>query len=196
VLVELGVRRARALVLSINDPAALARTIHIARQLNPDLYILARTRYVAELQHLCELGADEVVPDEFEASLQLGANLMHHFNLSEGHILHVLADLRQEHYTSMVNADISTQGLSVLTGGRLEYQAMPDDSPCLDASLAELDLRQKTGVTVVAVIRDERTIYNPSGGFRLQKGDTLMLMGSNEEVAQVCELLHGRALAT
>ncbi len=194
-LVELGIKRARALVLSINDPAALARTIHIARQLNPDLYILARTRYVAELQQLCALGADEVVPDEFEASLQLGANLMHHFSLSEGHILHVLAELRQEHYTSMVNADISTQGLSVLTGGRLEYQAMPDDSPCLDASLAELDLRQKTGVTVVAIIRQERTIYNPSGGFRLLQGDTLMLMGNSKEVARVCDLLHGRSIS-
>jgi len=194
VLLELGIKRARALVLSINDPAALARTIPTARRLNQDLYILARTRYVGELESLCALGANEVVPDEFESSLQLGANLMHNFKLSEGHIRHFISELRQEHYTSMINADIPTQGLSVLHGGRLEYQAMPDDSPCLDASLAELDLRQKTGVTVVGIIREERTIYNPSGGFRLHQGDTLMLLGNPEEVVQACEMLHGHPL--
>lgn len=194
VLHELGVQRAKALVLSINDPAALARAIPTARHHNPDLYILARTRYVAELQHLCALGANEVVPDEFEASLQLGANLMHRFEFSEGHILHVISELRKEHYTSMVDADIPTQGLSVLKGGRLAYQAVPDDSPCLGSSLAEMDLRRQTGVTVVGVIRHNQTIYSPSGSFRLELGDTLMLLGSNEEVAQVCELLHGHPL--
>jgi CPA2 family monovalent cation:H+ antiporter-2 len=190
----LGVERASALVLAINDPAALARTISIARQSNPDLYILARTRYVAELEHLCRLGADEVIPDEFEASLQLGANLMRRFKLGEGRILHVLSELRQQHYNSMVRADAPIHGLSVLEGGRLDYQAVPDDSPCLNASLAEIDLRKRTGVTVVGVIRQERTIYSPAGSFRIEEGDTLMLLGSNEDVLHAGELLHGHLL--
>ncbi|MCD6526010.1 MAG: cation:proton antiporter [Desulfuromonas sp.] len=191
VLHELGINRARALVLSINDPAALARTIRIARQSNPELYILARTRYVAELEHLRELGADEIVPDEFEASLQLGSKLMHRFSLSEGRILHLLAELRQEHYASMVNTDTTTKGLSVLEGGRLEYQAVPDDSPYLGASLAEIDLRNQSGVTVVGIIRKERTIYSPAGSFRIEQGDTLMLLGAGDDMLQASEVLHG-----
>jgi CPA2 family monovalent cation:H+ antiporter-2 len=194
VLQELGVMRAKALVLAINDPAALARTISIARQSNPDLYILARTRYVAELEHLCQLGADEVIPDEFEASLQLGANLMRRFSRSEGHILHVLSELRQQHYTSMRHKGVPSHGLSILEGGRLDYQAVPDDSPYLGASLAEIDLRNLTGVTVVGVIRQERTIYNPAGSFCIEPGDTLMLLGSTEDVQRASELLHGHPL--
>ena len=194
ILLELGIKRAKALVLSINDPAALARSISTARQINPDLYILARTRYVAELDHLRKLGADVVIPDEFEASLQLGNNLMHRFNLSEGRILHVLAKLRQQHYSSMVATDTPNHGLSVLEGGRLEYQAMPDDSPYLGASLAEIDLRNQTGVTVVGIIRQERTIYSPSGTFRLEHGDTLMLLGNEDGVLHAIEQLHGHPL--
>ncbi len=195
VMHELGIERARALVLAINDPAALARTIGIARQTNPELYILARTRYVAELEHLRRLGADEVIPDEFEASLQLGANLMRHFARSEGRILHLLAEMRQEHYRSMVHADEApTHGLSVLEGGQLEYRAVPDDSPSLGASLAEIDLRNQTGVTVVGVIRQERTIYSPPASFRLEPGDTLMLLGTDEDVLRAGELLHGHPL--
>jgi CPA2 family monovalent cation:H+ antiporter-2 len=194
VLHELGVQRARALVVAINDPAAMVRTISIARQSNPELYILARTRYVAELEHLFEHGADEVIPDEFEASLQLGANLMRRFHQSEGRILHMLAELRQEHYTSMVRADAPTHGLSVLEGGLLEYQAMPENSPCIGASLAEIDLRNRTGTTVVGIIRRERTIYSPAGSLRLEAGDTLMLLGSGADVSRAAELLHGRPI--
>ena len=194
VLHELGVKRAKALVLAINDPAALARTISIARQNNPDLYILARTRYVAELEHLCQLGADEVIPDEFEASLQLGANLMRRFNRSEGRILHILSDLRQKHYSSMMHSEAPSHSLSILEGGRLDYQAVPDDSPYLGVSLAGIDLRRLTGVTVVGVIRQERTIYNPAGSFCIEPGDTLMLLGSTENVLRASELLHGHPL--
>ncbi len=192
VLHELGVDRARALVLAINDPAALARTISTARQSNPDLYILARTRYVAELEPLCQLGADEVIPDEFEASLQLGANLMRRFSLSEGRILHVLADLRQQHYASLTRGDAPPHGLSVLEGGQLDYLAVPEDSPGLGTSLAEINLRNRTGVTVVGVIRQERTIYSPAGSFRIEQGDTLMLLGSREDLRRAGELLHGQ----
>jgi len=194
VMHELGIARARALVLAINDPAALARTVSTARKSNPELYILARTRYVAELDHLCELGADEVIPDEFEASLQLGANLMRRFNLNEGRILHFLSELRQEHYTSMVRGETAAQGLSVLEGGRLEYQALPDDSPCIGSSLADLDLRNQTGTTVVGIIRQERTIYSPAASFTLEQGDTLMLLGTREDVARASEVLHGHPL--
>jgi len=194
VMKELGIERAQALVVAINDPAALARTISTARKCNPELYILARTRYVAELEQLCALGADEVIPDEFEASLQLGANLMRRFKQSEGRILHILSELRQEHYNSMLRADAPTHGLSVLEGGRLEYQAVPDDSPCIGMSLAEIDLRNQSGATVVGVIRQERTIYSPSASFRIEQGDTLMLLGTDDDVKRAGEIMHGHPL--
>lgn len=194
VLLEVGIERAKALVLSINDPAAAARTIGTARQLNSKLTILVRTRYVAELEHLHNLGADVVIPDEFEASLQLGNNLMHRFNLNEGRILHAISQLRQQHYNSMVTANAPAQGLSVLDSGQLDYLALPDNSPYLNASLAEIDLRNQAGVTVVGVIRKERTIYNPSGSFRIEQGDTLMLLGANDDMLQASEVLHGHPL--
>jgi CPA2 family monovalent cation:H+ antiporter-2 len=85
-------------------------------------------------------------------------------------------------------------GLSILEGGRLDYLAVPNDSPCLGDSLAEIDLRKLTGVTVVGVIRQERTVYSPAGSFRIEQGDTLMLLGSSEDVLRAGELLHGHPL--
>ena len=134
-----------------------------------------------------------MVPDEFEASLQLGANLIRRFHRTEGRILHVLSEMRQQHYSSMLRSESPSHGLSILEGGRLDYQAVPDDSPHLGASLAKIDLRNLTGVTVVGVIRQERTIYNPPGAFCIEQGDTLMLLGSSDDVLLASELLHGHS---
>ena len=198
VLEGAGLGRARALVLAINDPSALARAIRTAREHHPGLYILARTRFVGELDYLTALGADEVIPDEFESSLQLTAVLLRRFGLAEGRILQLLATLRREHYQKFrrveeIPPDLAGY-LSVLEGGRIEFQAVPADSPCLGQSLADLAFRSHTGATVVGVVRHERTIYSPEASLRLEQGDTLMLLGTEDNLNRARHLLHGQDL--
>ena len=195
VLEGAGIHSARALVLAINDPAALARAIPAARELNPNLYIVARTRYVAEIDDLLEAGADEVLPDEFGAGLELSTFLMQHFRGSEGRILKILDEIRDEHHLRYRKPDTQsrklTSALSVMNGAEVELQAVPDDSPCFGSSLAELDFRATTGATVVGIIRDKRTTHNPGPSLRLNRGDTLMLLGDPESIHKARELLHG-----
>ena len=195
VLEELGIKRARALVLAINDPGALSRAIRAGRELNSKLYILARTRYRAELDYLRELGADEVIPDELEASLQLSNYLLRRFGIAEGRIMQHLARLRRAHYSQLRSpqegASAEAPPLSVLEGGQVEFQAVPDDSPCLGRTLAELAFRSSTGSMVLGVLRHERTLYNVSPDLKLEQGDTLILLGSDEEIERARELLHG-----
>jgi CPA2 family monovalent cation:H+ antiporter-2 len=195
VLEGLGIKRARALVLAVNDPGALSRAIRAGRELNPELYILARTRYRAELDYLCELGADEVIPDELEASLQLSNYLLRRFGIAEGQIMQHLTRLRRAHYSQLYaprqGSSTEAPALSVLEGGQVEFQAVPGDSPCLDRTLAELAFRSNTGAMVLGVLRHERTIYNVSPDFQLKQGDTLILLGSEEEIQRAREMLHG-----
>ncbi|HYE14884.1 MAG TPA: cation:proton antiporter, partial [Pyrinomonadaceae bacterium] len=63
-----GVERARILVIAISDPVATRHTASLVRQMNPDIHIIVRTRYMSELQDLRALGADDVIPEEFETS--------------------------------------------------------------------------------------------------------------------------------
>ena len=191
VLAELGVERARALVLAINDPAALCRAIRAGRELGPDLFILARTRFLAELDRLRELGADEIIPDELEAGLQLSAVLLRRLGVGEGRALQLLAGLRREHYASLRRPSPGSTSFGRLPEGQFDFQAIPDDSPCLDHSLAELAFRTRTGATVAGVIRGERTLYSPPADFVLKRGDTLILLSDDEAVLRVRELLSG-----
>ncbi|TYO97473.1 Kef-type potassium/proton antiporter (CPA2 family) [Geothermobacter ehrlichii] len=199
VLERVGIERARALVLAINDPSALASTIQAARELNDRLYILVRTRFVLDLDRLCEFGADEVIPDEFEASLQMAACLLRRFAIPEGKTLKLIASLRQEHYGGLREpaappADLAGY-LSVLREGRIEFRPLPEGSPCLGRTLAELQFRGRTGAMVVGVVRKERILYNPAAELRLEEGDTLMLLGASEDLDRACQLLHGELTA-
>ena len=98
VLEGAGIHRACALVLAINDPAALARAIPAARELNPQLYILARTRYAAEIDDLLAAGADEVLCDELGAGLELSTFLAKQLHLTEGRLLKFMSAIRDEHH--------------------------------------------------------------------------------------------------
>ncbi|MGH7828987.1 MAG: cation:proton antiporter, partial [Candidatus Binatia bacterium] len=71
VLRKVEIEQARVLVIAISDPVATARIVSQARSLNPDLYIIVRTRYVAEIEHLYQLGANQVIPEEFETSVEI-----------------------------------------------------------------------------------------------------------------------------
>jgi len=198
VLEGAGIHKARAMVLAINDTSALARAIPTARELNPDLYILARTNFVTNIDQLMRLGADEIITDEFGAGLEMATFLLRRFSVPDGRVLKILSSLREEHQQRYKQHDGQTRNLtgylSVLDGGEIEILAVPDDSPCLGKSLAELNFRTVTGCSIMGVIRQERVDYNPSAEMRLEIGDTLMLLGEDEGLRKVRQFLHGHAV--
>jgi CPA2 family monovalent cation:H+ antiporter-2 len=71
ILIHANINEARIVVVVINDPAAVRRITTLAHRLNPKAHIIVRTRYINELQSLFELGADDVVPEEFETSVEI-----------------------------------------------------------------------------------------------------------------------------
>ncbi len=199
VLEGAGIHRARALVLAVNDPAAQARAIPIARELNPDLYILARTRYVAEVEDLLANGADEVIPDELGAGIELSTFLMRRFDiLPGGRLMKLLTAIREEHHLRYHQGEVAATPpgsyLSLLKGSEIDLQAVPDDSPHLGRTLIDLDLPQATGATVGGIIRQQRIIYTLGAETALERGDTLMLLGSAAQIEAAREFLHGHPL--
>ena len=70
------IAHARALVLLINDPPAARSAISAAREENPDIPILVRTRYLAEREQLLALGATQVICEELESGVEMSANVL------------------------------------------------------------------------------------------------------------------------
>ncbi len=148
------------------------------------------------MDYLHEIGASEVIADELEASLQLSSFLLHRFEVPGDMVQQLQAALREEQAHRRdrgeeIEPDKIPGYFSVLREGNIELQAIPEDSPCIGRSLAELNFRSQTGAMVVGAIRRDRTIPNPEPDFRIDRGDTLMLLGAADEILKAREFIHG-----
>ena len=76
VLQSVGVRDASVIVFAISSPADERRGVNAARQLNPDVRCVVRTRFVREMEPLRDLGASDVVVEEYEATLEVFARVL------------------------------------------------------------------------------------------------------------------------
>ncbi len=56
---------------------------------------------------------------------------------------------------------------------------IPAPTPWQDKSLIELNVRAKVGVTILAVKRESEITVSPNADFRIQKGDTLVVLGDS-----------------
>ena len=109
ILHKIGIERARLLVIAISDPVSTRRIVAIARSENPDLYILVRTRYLIEVDDLKALGADEVIPEEFETSIEIFSRVLHRYNFPGNVILDMVEKIRSDSYTALRNVELPKQ---------------------------------------------------------------------------------------
>jgi CPA2 family monovalent cation:H+ antiporter-2 len=76
VLLHAGVLRAAVLVVAISDQLATRHAVALARELRPELHLIVRTRYLSEVPELYKLGATQVIPEEFETSIEIFARVL------------------------------------------------------------------------------------------------------------------------
>lgn len=196
VLDHAGLRRARLIVIVISDPAATQRIVETARRLNPGIYIISRTRFLTQLEPLFELGADEVVPEDYEASVEVVARVLSRYLVPKDDIERFLAGLRSDHYRMLrsLSQEAPTMGMPSLEIPDTEIAAIRihPDSVVTGKSLAETELRRKYGVTALALRRNQHVAPNPSADDKLEADDVLVLFGSPEDIARATAVLRGR----
>jgi len=98
VLAHAGLGRARAYVVAISDPASTRRSVRVARELAPDVQIFVRTEYLTEVDELKGLGADEVIPAEFETALALFERVLDIYEVPEETVDDLVDKMRLEKY--------------------------------------------------------------------------------------------------
>lgn len=101
VLRAAGVERALAVVITVDEPDAASRTVHVVRGLVPELPVVARARDLEQCELLARVGATAVVPEVVEGSLQLGAALLRQLGGSPDEVEQSLEVLRGEAYARL-----------------------------------------------------------------------------------------------
>ncbi|MFO7802653.1 MAG: cation:proton antiporter [Desulfovermiculus sp.] len=186
VLEHAGVRKARILALVIADPAAIRHITDTAHRLNPGLHIVARTRFVSEIEPLRELGAREVIPEEFETSVEIFNRVLSAYLVPRRDIDRFSAEVRAEGYGLLRRMEGSWEpscDISSVCSGFDVVAMKLDPGAQLDGkSLQEVELRKMHGLNVVAVQREGQMVPNPDAGFRLQAKDVVYVFAEQANV--------------
>ncbi|MDF2952825.1 MAG: Kef-type K+ transport system [Thermodesulfobacterium sp.] len=186
ILRKLGIQNAKALVIVIGDNISARKITLFARKENPNLYIIVRTRFVAEIEDFVKLGANEVIPEEFEASIEIFAKVLHYYKVPRNVILDLLESIRKNHYkafrTPVKPLLTSIENLEFLREVVTETYLVKKESPLVGLTLKALDLRSKTGATIIAIKRNEEFIVNPSPNLTFKENDILILIGTETQL--------------
>lgn len=186
ILHKLNVEKARLLVVAISDPASARRIVAIAKKETPDLYIIVRTRYLAEIDDLKTLGANEVIPEEFETSIEIFSRVLHKYNFPYNVILDMADKIRSDSYTALRGIKLPKKNLfekcEWLPEMEMDGFRVSQESHLAGKSIGELQIRKRTGVTIIAVRREAEVFTNPGPEFRFNSGDTILFTGNMESM--------------
>jgi len=192
VLESAEVHTAKLCVVVMNDAGVVPQLIYQARYLNPTLQIIVRTRYLSAMEDLQEAGADIVVPEEVETSVRIFSHVLGAYMIAPEEVERQVQIIREQDY-GIMRGSIQEAHLMVLQGldeEGMHTRAVAVRSGAFAASktLEELALRKHFGITVLAVRRSGRTIASPSGGFVVEVGDRLVLVGTADHFAESADL--------
>ncbi len=193
VLRHMKIEDAKVLVVAISDPFITRRAVQVAKGLNPKLHVVVRTRYLRELEELHQLGADDVVPEEFETSIEIFALVLRTYKLPQDFVTQKAEQVRREGYALLRRSELPELAHHLrggtLTDTEVETCRIDDDSPAQGKTLAEISLRPRTGASVIAWTRAGVIQSNPSEKTRLLAGDIVVLLGSRAQIRQAMGLL-------
>jgi CPA2 family monovalent cation:H+ antiporter-2 len=192
-LIHLGIKTARSVVIAISDASATRRIVELSRKLNPNVYLIARTRYMSEVNPLYSLGANEVIPEEFETSIEIISRVLHNYFIPVNEIEKHISEVRKGGYeifrNVVQNYNVFPELKQHLPDIEIETIRIESISPLAGKSLSEIGFRRKYGVTVLAIQRGARTITNPSGDTQLVAQDIVILIGTRDSIAGVVSVV-------
>ena len=187
ILREVCVDKAKIMVFAISDPETARRGVRAAREMNRDLFIIVRTRYASEVDELIGLGADDVVPEEFETSIEIFTRCLDRFHIPPNIIDAQVKVLRSESYgllrgTCQAFRPAAERITDLLSAGTAETFYVGKGTWPAGKTLKDIGLREVTGATVLAVVRGEESFTSPGGEFTVEAGDTLILVANHKDM--------------
>lgn len=193
ILENVGLARARLLIISHDDrPAALMTLRHAAQFKLP---AVVRTRDQSGVAELFEAGASEVIPEALETSMMLTSHALQTLGVPLHRVTRHLQEQRASHYRmlrELFRGSLDSIQDAGPPGGSegLHSVVLHEGSPAIGQSLAQLDT-EKEQVSITAMVRDEQRRRYPTASTEVQADDVLVLLGTRDNLEKVEHRLTG-----
>lgn len=192
ILETVQISKARAAVIAISDNFATKRIIKNVRSYSDSLYLVVRTRYVKETSELIALGADEVIPEEFETSVQIFTNVLQNFLVPEDDIDLLIEKVRADNYQlfkSELKRPKAFQPNHLTDFNITCLRINTDSNKFLGKPLKELDLRAEYGINILGINRKNEMLESIKPEDYLHQGDLVYVQGNQHQIEQFHKLI-------
>jgi len=187
ILEHAHINKARIMVVAISDAAASRRIVGQARSISSTIHIIVRTRYIIEMEPLYVLGANEVIPEEFETSIEIFSRVLRNYLVPHDQIEQCIGEIRKDSYQmfrSMSKRNIHAVGISsYLVGSELMTCRVQSGSVADGSVLRDGLVRGKSGATILAIKRGDEVISNPDPTWELRINDIVVLLGNPQQLS-------------
>jgi CPA2 family monovalent cation:H+ antiporter-2 len=185
VLEAAGVHTARLALVVVSAAIDVELVVRAVRALNPELHIVARAVRLAQIEHLQRFGIYEIVQPEFEAGLELVRQTLLHFEVPAAEIEHLSDAIRTERYQPFETLHTDARLLGQLRRARnaleIEWLTLPPDVPFAGHAIAASGIRERTGASIAALLRDGALLSNPGPDELLEAGQSVAVLGTPEQ---------------
>ena len=181
---------AEVVVISIGETITALGIIDKVRDLNKHAHIIVRSKNVSNIEDFYKMGANQVIPEEFETAIELFERVLKKLLIPKGEIESAISRIRDDNYGIFLEKEendsvtltdmIPDVEIVALKAGN--YELFPGNS------LKEIRLRKLYGLTVVAVKRDGEILENPGAGFIFNPDDVVYVLGKPERIAQLSQV--------
>ncbi|SIQ94710.1 cation:proton antiporter domain-containing protein [Pontibacter lucknowensis] len=187
ILSHINIHKARVVVIAISDPEATKRIISSIREVSDKVHIIVRTRFVQEMEENFRLGADEVIPEEFETSIEIFTRVLSKYLMPRDEIANFTYSIRADNYDmlrsltgSKTNAGNISTDLPDIEVASLRIYTKEDS--LVGKTLIDADVRNRFGITVVGIKRDGDTLLEINAHTKLKRGDVVYVVGKPSDV--------------
>jgi len=195
VLTHSGLRRARALVVAGPDEASSELVVATARDLAPELPIIARASTEDGIDRLANLGAQDVIHPELEGGLEIVRHTLLQLGFPSQEIYRYTDAVRRDHYDMALNTEeehrLLHELLEAANSLEVNWFRLSEGNRLIGQTLAQANLRAKTGASVIALLREGHLFANPKSMTVFQVGDRIGLIGDKEEIEAAEKWLAG-----
>ncbi|HEY0047925.1 MAG TPA: cation:proton antiporter, partial [Pyrinomonadaceae bacterium] len=188
-----GIAKAKMMVVADDNISMAHRTTMVARQLNPTMRIVVRTRYISDAEHLTEAGADVVIAEELESIVQLFGEVLRDYRISSAQIENYEELARQNGYSALLNETASDdQSVFACQPGEDCFDTrtivVRPSMTFADKPLFSLNVLENDGLHIQSVSRNGQTIEDLNQDFIIEPGDEIILSGLTEAFIRNAEI--------
>ncbi|MBR9998053.1 MAG: cation:proton antiporter [Cyclobacteriaceae bacterium] len=189
ILQHVQVHLARIVVIAISDPVATKKIVNLVRRISQTTYLIVRTRYIKDIEDILKLGADEIIPEEFETSIKIFSRVLHKYLVPMDEIQSFINHIRAQNYELLRSPTSGPDKTGrILHIPDIEIATLPvqqGKNVVVGKQIKESGLREKYGVTILAINRQGKFIKEINGEEILKQDDVLYVAGNPDQINEL-----------